>query len=580
MRILGLHDGTHDAGAALVEHGRVVAACNEERFTRRKGQGGWPTASIAACLAYATGPVDRVAFAGVVNPNPALRLARGVQARVALDGDAFWSDSDGPRARALSWLQFDSPFPHVTSDTALSGPLRGWMTAALRRAARASGVDAPVDLHDHHRCHAAAAWAGAGAPHAAVLVADGVGDGLATSAWEGHGPTLTRRWALPYPHSHGLFYASVTGFLGFRPFRHEGKLVGLAAHGDPDAIPLAWPFRDTPDGLRFDLRFGAPLRAWLEPLRNARREDVCAWLQRGLEQDLLALARRARADTDAPVLALAGGVFANVRLNQRLAEDAGFARIHVFPHMGDGGLAVGAAILSATPDDAEGRGVAGRGIPSPPQDPLPAPLALGPDPADTAETLVQLRREGFHVEHRPDTALAVAELLARGQVVARCAGRMEFGPRALGNRSILAPANVPGVTTRLNAALRRDDFMPFAPLLREEDATDWIVLPDASRDGARTMTITAHAREALRTLAPAAVHVDGTLRPQLVAAARTPWLDDLLVAYRARTGLPALLNTSLNVHEEPIVARASEAAATFRAARLDALVLDDALVTR
>ncbi|MEN9785069.1 MAG: hypothetical protein RLZZ299_333, partial [Pseudomonadota bacterium] len=369
MRILGIHDGTHDAGAALHEDGRLVAACNEERFTRRKGQGGWPGASIAACRSYASGPIDRVAFAGVVNPNPVLRLARGLQSRVDLDGDAFWSDAPDVRTRTLAWLQFDSPFPRLTSDAVLSGPLRAGVASALRRAANHAGLDAPVDLHDHHHCHAAAAWAHANAPHVAVLVADGVGDGLATSAWEGRGAGLVRRWTLPYPHSHGLFYASVTGFLGFRPFRHEGKLVGLAAHGDPDAIALPWPFEGDTDGMRFTRRFGAPLREWLSPLRGARREDVCAWLQRGLERDLLALARHARADTGAPVLALAGGVFANVRLNQRLAEDSGFARVVVFPHMGDGGLAVGAAILSDVLLDPAGRGVAGRGVPSPPQPP-------------------------------------------------------------------------------------------------------------------------------------------------------------------------------------------------------------------
>lgn len=570
MRILGIHDGTHDAGAALVEDGRVVAASNEERYSRRKGDGGWPAASLAACLAAAPGPVDAVAFAGVANPNPVLRASRALQGRFRLDDGAFFAASPSASGRLAEWLQFESPFPRLQADHPASRALAPLVRAQLARTVRALGLDAPVFLHDHHLCHAASAWLTSGFDEGLVLVADGVGDGLALTAWEARGRVLRSLASRPYPHSHGLFYASVTALLGFRPFRHEGKLTGLAAHGDADAVDVPWPFSGPDDAPAFDLAFGAPLRDALSPLLRHRREDVCAWLQRGVERDLRRFAASLLARTGARDLALAGGLFANVRLNAVIGAIPGVARLHVFPHMGDGGLAVGAALASWAAL------APGQRVPPP----LGAPL-LGPSPTagDVAAVCRDLAAEGFHVERPPSMADAVADILARGGIVGRCAGRMELGPRALGNRSILAPADDPRVVTRLNAALARSDFMPFAPIVLEDALEAWTETPPALQQPARTMTTTVSAKPLMRARLPAVVHIDGTLRPQAVDAVGYPELRAILLAYRARTGLPALLNTSFNVHEEPIVATPAEAAATFRAARLDALVLEDALVT-
>ena len=334
-------------------------------------------------------------------------------------------------------------------------------------------------------------------------------------------------------------------------------------------MPLPWPFEGPVDARRFTVGFGPPLRAWLAPLRACRREDVCAWLQRGLTQDLLALARHEVATVGGEVLALAGGVFANVRLNQALAEGAGAARLHVFPHMGDGGLAAGAALSVAHRDG---------GVP---RERLPH-VFLGPSPEDVGRVLDGVGAP-FHVEHpaSPDVLTRrVAALLAAGKVVAVCRGPMEYGPRALGHRSILAPANDMEVTMRLNASLDRSDFMPFAPVILSDGHEDWIDLPARARHAATFMTVTAHARPRMRAALPAAVHVDGTLRPQIVEAGTQPFLHAVLTDYHTLTGLPAVLNTSFNLHEEPIVESAAQALATFERARLDALVLGDALVVR
>ena len=568
--VLGVFDGTHDAGAALVVGGRLVAAASEERFTRVKGQGGWPAASIAACLDEAGvsgAELTQVAFSGLVNPNPGLRLARPLQERWHLDDADAWNPT-GVRGRMVEALQLRSPFPKLQSGGRVMRTLSPVVRRALRAQLRRSlpGTRAGITLHDHHACHAGAAWHTAGWDEGLVLVADGVGDGLALSAWRGKGQGLERILAWPFPHSHGLLYATITAMLGYRPFRHEGKLAGLAAHGDPDAVPLAWPFQGPVRDRELVPGLGQPLRQKLAPLSRCEPEDVCAWLQRGLEADLVGLLAALHVDTGLGKIALAGGVFANVSLNRAVARLPGIEAVWVFPHMGDGGLAAGAALLGA-----------------PPRAPVAMQHAfLGAAVGDPTAALGGLG-EGARVRH-PDgleaLADATAEIIAGGGIVAVCRGRAEYGPRALGHRSILASAADPNMNARLNRALRRSDHMPFAPAMLAEDAAADLDFVRPITQAARFMTVTAGARPGLVVDCPAVVHVDGTLRPQLVHAESTPFLHAVLVALRRRTGRGVALNTSFNVHEEPIVQTLEDAVQAWNQAGLDALVLGDALVER
>ncbi|MDP2309630.1 MAG: carbamoyltransferase C-terminal domain-containing protein [Pseudomonadota bacterium] len=564
MVVLGIYDGTHDAGAAVVQDGVVVAASSEERYTRSKGQGGWPEHAIRECLTR-VGAVDIVAYSGFVNPNPVLRGFRSAQKRFKLDDGWFYQEHPGAGARLAEWMQFESPFPHLRSE---SGAVRA-LTPALRRMlarhVRYAVATAPVELYDHHRCHAAAA--AYTAPHidTLVVIADGIGDGLALTVYRSSARGLERLAAMPYPHSYGLLYATLTGFLGFRPFRHEGKLTGLAALGDPAAVRVPFPFTGPRDARTFTEHFGAPLRPWLEGLRPYRREDVCAWLQKGLEDELGGLVAAWMARTGLGHVALAGGVFANVRLNQHIGALPGLSSLHIFPHMGDGGLAVGAALLAwATRTPGAG--------------PTAIPHAfLGPS-WDADAIGGALVRAGLPARRVQDLEEQVAARLARGQIVARFDGAMEFGPRALGNRSILAAATDRAMTDRLNVALSRSDFMPFAPVLLAEDADEWVLGLETVREAARYMTVTAQARPAFAAACPAAVHVDGSIRPQLADPVTTRSLARTVAAYRRLTGVPAIINTSFNLHEEPIVRTPEEAVATWRAARIDALAIGPYLV--
>lgn len=564
MVVLGIYDGTHDAGAAVVRDGVIVAASSEERFTREKGQGGWPTHAIRDCLGR-TGDVDVVAFSGFFNPNPVLRGFRPAQRRFKLDDGWFWQDDPGPGGRFGEWMQFESPFPRLRSDSRAGRALTPALRALLGRHVRSEVANAPIELWDHHASHAASAHFTAGHDDTLVVVADGIGDGLALTIWRGLGGRLERLAALPYPHSYGLLYATLTGFLGFRPFRHEGKLTGLAALGDPAAVRVPFPFTGPPEARVFTQRFGAPLRPWLASLRPYRREDVCAWLQKGLEDELGGMVAAWMARTGIGRLALAGGVFANVRLNQHVAALPGVESVHVFPHMGDGGLAAGAALLSWAARTADARPTALRDT------------FLGPA-WDTDAIATALGEAGLPARRVQDLEEQVAERLSRGQIVARFDGAMEYGPRALGNRSILAAATDRTMTDRLNLALSRSDFMPFAPVLLADDAADWMDGLDHVRDAARFMTVTARARSALAEACPAAVHVDGTLRPQLADPVTTPGLARTVAAYRRITGVPAIVNTSFNLHEEPIVRSPAEAIATWQEARIDALAIGPFLV--
>lgn len=562
---LGVFDGTHDAGAALSQGGRLLAAVSEERLSREKGASGWPQRSVEAVLQTAgvdPADVDVVGFAGMVNPNPLLRLARGVQASWRFDDANLWDPADW-RGRLAEAAQLRSPFPRLRSD---GWAARAWsptIQARLQNSVHQQipRLRAPLSLHDHHQSHAAAGWGTFGAEEGLVIVADGVGDGQALTVWRGRGSALWPVLAWPFPHSHGLLYATVTAMLGFRPFRHEGKVAGLSAHGDAAAVPVPWPFEGPAEARRLRPGLGPGLRLALAPLKKARREDVCAWLQRGLEADLTALIDALIQRTGLGEIALCGGVFANVRLNQAISERPGVTGLWIFPHMGDGGLAVGAALLAG-------------GLPSP--EPL-STAALGPD----------LPEEGLRAalsrcpERRADPSpRAIAARLAVGQLVAICAGRSEFGPRALGQRSILASPRELGVVDRLNAALVRSPFMPFAPAVAEAQLAAAIDLPANARRAAQFMTITAPATSALRATGPAAVHADGTARLQRVTADDHPLLHAILTEHHALTGELALLNTSFNLHEEPIVQGPEDALRSWRQAGLDALLLGDTLIER
>lgn len=527
LTVLGIWDG-HDAGACLVHNGRLEIAISEERLVRQKRASGFPFQAVAACLRHAQikpSDVDLVAAAGRYG-----RLGHRVADRVYRRSDP---DRDPLSAASTLVRRAEIGLACVPGLRRLE---ERSSAAVLQARLRRLGIRAALQLVSHHDAHAWTARLVASSPDAMIVTMDGYGDGLA-----GTFDALTSdREELPSPRcSPALVYGAVTRLLGYSE-GDEGKVMGLAASGDP--APLDAFFRAVIGFGRCDPRLGGRVRrqeildadpANVAAALQARVEDVvCGWIE---------ARRRGRAH-----LAVSGGLFANVSLNGCLAHR--FDAVRVFPHMGDGGLCVGAAAAALD------------GAFQFPELPFLGPTVLQGD-LDAA-----LVRSGYPLTHPDDLEAELVERLASGDIVGRLVGRSEFGPRALGHRSILLRADRPDLVSRLNSALGRDPVMPFAPIRR-------------SGQGSATMTVVYAADAPLRAACPAAVHVDGTARTQLVSEQADPGLWRLLAMCEAR-GMPALINTSFNLHGEPIVETAEDALSTFEAAQLDALQLGDALVSR
>lgn len=560
--VLGLVDGISDAGAALFVDGELVAAVNEERLSRVKLQGGFPARSVDEVLRIGgvePRAVELVTVGGMATPSAVTRVFRGLQRRLGpCAGIAF----DRPRSPLLKLADLvryrlkittnrpDSPLGRIETNAA---------RALLRRALGDGLAGAPVAFAEHHEAHAATAFFGSGFDSALVLTADSLGDGCSLTVSRGEGRRLARLFAASPFVSFGTFFALVTRWLGFRPSRHEGKVAALAASGDAEAVPVPFPLRYEGGRLTYEGEWGLRAFCWLDRLSGCSREDVAAWLQRGLTVGVTAIARDWLRRTGLRRLAVAGGVFANVALNLSLLELPEVERLYVYPHMGDGGLAVGSALAVLRPE--------GFRMPR---------LYLGPE--YEADSLAAALAGVPHF--RPERpAEEVARLLAEGRVVARFTGRMEYGPRALGHRSVLAPAD-PGITAELNRRLNRSEFMPFAPAVLSDGAHQRLADLGRAPDCARHMTAAFRAKPALLREAPGAVHVDGTARAQVVRRSDEPELHAILAAYARRTGRRAVINTSFNRHEEPIVCRPEEAVRTFGDGGIDALLLGPFLAVR
>jgi len=554
---LGTWDG-HDAGAAVCVGGRLVAAMSEERLTRVKKQAGWPRRSIDAVMALAgVGPRDiaKVGLAGTTGRLPARLLARRFEARPPQQEDPLaWP------ARLYAAYQ-NGP----AGIAALAAVERVGSLRIARRRLAEIGIKAPVHLVDHHRAHAlggVAAVAGIPEVHerrgeqALIVTMDGYGDKISTAAWRSSRGRLELLQADGAASSVALLYGALTRLLGFSP-GEEGKVTGLAGACDvPDAAQLdidLHAFIEQAGG-RIHVRRRHAIAAMRKALRSGiPPEHLAAALQNALDRAVVGFIHHHAAATGLRDVAVAGGLFANVVVNGRLAAMCGDGKplrsFTVFGAMGDQGLCAGAAWHVGWPAR-----------------PVVGDLRIGV-PAGSIGGAAS--RSGGEQA----SAAAVVERLEAGQLVGVCRGRLEFGPRALGNRSILFDPRRNDLAATLGRRLKRPSIMPFAPILR---AADWARLFDQPYATVARSTAAMTLALPLRSDAPAipaASHVDGTARPQTIDRATDPWLHDVLDLWHQRTGCPALVNTSLNRHREPICATASDALAAAEATGLDAIVI-------
>jgi carbamoyltransferase len=566
---------SHEASAALLHDGVVVAAIAEERLTRVKGDGGrLPRRALEHVLrqaGIARTQVDCVAIVPdrfpedcIRHPRPGRELERRLRCL---------------RDRVLRRPLADVSVGHVQRALQAAGrdpDPRPYLRASRFLQREGFRPDAVLHCADHHASHAMAAAWGSGFDEAAVVTVDGVGQlGIHHTSGSFRAGVLTRTAVSDVPGtSAGWFYEGITELLGFRPLRHEGKVLGLAAWGDPKPLYDAFrrALRCSPSGATLTSDFAGMPEADAQRLAYLRtvalghaREDVAAAAQRILEEAVAPLVQSAIADVGARCVALNGGVFANVRLNQQIAALPGVERVFVFPGMSDTGNSVGAALLALADLDPPAFARARRGL---------GTVCWGPHYSE-AEVRAALDGAGIGYEVLPAERLVerVARAIHDGLVVGWFQGPMEFGPRALGHRSILASPSDATISTRLNARLQRDDFMPFAPSVLAEEAARIFRNVEPVRHAAEFMTVTLEVEPAWRSRIPAVVHVDGTARPQLVVRECHPLYHRLIERYRELSGTPLVLNTSFNVHEEPIVCAPGEAIRALVERRIDGLAI-------
>jgi len=590
--VIGISFGYHDSAAAIVRDGEIVAAAQEERFTRVRHDSSFPLNALRYCLHYAG--ISLAEVRGLFYyENPIKKLGRIASTYLSF----------GPRGYA----SFISDVPDwITRKVFVKQTIRRELQAAFGK----SSLIPPIHYIDHHVSHAAAAFFPSPFSDAAVLCVDGVGEWATTSAWVGKQNAIRPVWEICFPHSLGLLYSAVTYFCGFKVDSGEYKVMGLAPYGEPvyydkiidnliDLKPdgsfrLNMEYFDYAVGNcmvteKFVDLFDGPRRE-PEGIITKREFDLAASVQRVLEEAMLRIGRSLRDQTGQRTLCLAGGVALNCVANGKLLSERIFDQIWVQPAAGDAGGALGAA-LSGWHMQLGGARVVG------PSDQMKSTL-LGTSYSN-AEIEVALKAHGAVFEKLSDTELPnlVADLLAQGNVVGWFQGRMEFGPRALGARSILGDARNQTMQSVMNLKIKnRESFRPFAPAVLAEHTQTWFELDSASPYMLFVVDVqhthrkhVAQTERALngidllkcvRSTIPAVTHVDYSARVQTVGKDSNPRFRQLLEAFYRKTDCPVLVNTSFNVRGEPIVETPSNAYVCFMRTQMDCLVIGNYLLRK
>jgi carbamoyltransferase len=584
MRVLGISAFYHDSAAALIADGRIVAAAQEERFTRKKFDANYPRHAVEYCLkagGVTLADVDYVAF----YDKPFLKFERLLETYLTFSPRGFSSF----RMALPLWLR-EKLF------------LKSLLAGELKALEPNFDWDKRLAFSEHHLSHAASAFYPSPFQRAAVLTMDGVGEWATTSAGVGNGHELKIQKEINFPHSLGLLYAAFTYYTGFKVNSGEYKVMGLAPYGTPKYAQLIYDnlIDLKPDGSfrlnldyfnyctgltmtndRFDALFDGTPRMPAAPLEQ-RHMDLAASIQAVIEEAVLRLTRSLAVETGEANLCLAGGVALNCVANGKVLRDGKFENIWVQPAAGDSGGALGAALtiyhlyadrsrtVANTPDGMVGS-------------------YLGPE-FDDGETQTRLKAAGarYATLSRDRLIDRTAQALADGKAVGWFQGRMEFGPRALGNRSILADPRDPHMQKKLNLKVKyRESFRPFAPSVLREYVSDWF---DIDVDSPYMLMVAPvcerHLREMTseeqqlfgidklnvpRSSIPAVTHVDYSARVQTVHRETNPLYHDLISRFHALTGCPVLVNTSFNVRGEPIVCTPEDAFRCFMGSEIDVL---------
>jgi len=594
LRILGVSAFYHDSAAALIEDGRITACAQEERFTRKKHDAGFPDRAIEFCLSHAGTGLEDVDFVAFYD-KPFLKFERLLETYLAFAPRGFRS--------------FNMAIPVWLREKLFQKDL---LRKKFREFDPAFDWKNKLLFSEHHLSHAASAFFPSPFEDAVVLTMDGVGEWATTSVAQGHGNSLKVTKEIHFPHSLGLLYSAFTYYTGFRVNSGEYKVMGLAPYGEPEYADLIFDnlidlkddgsFRldqsyfDYCTGLRmtnakFDNLFGGPPRGEGE-LLDQRHMNLAASVQAVTEEVILRITRALAKETGAKNLCLAGGVALNCVANGKVLRDGAFDNIWVQPAAGDAGGALGAALAAYHLYQDQPRVDTGKG-----RDAMQGSY-LGPafEQPDIQERLTEA---GARFTVLDDDALITetAQALARGKAVGWFQGRMEFGPRALGGRSILGDARSPDMQKTLNLRVKyRESFRPFAPSVLCEDVADWfdidadspymLMVADVTEERRRAMTEDEQALFGIdklnvpRSDIPAVTHVDYSARIQTVHADTNPRYHALIKKFKDTTGCPVIVNTSFNVRGEPIVCTPEDAFHCFMGTGIEVLVVGNCFLLK
>ena len=591
MRILGLSALYHDSAAALIEDGRVVAAAQEERFTRKKHDASLPRHAINACLEIANMQLQDVDFVAFYE-KPFVKFERLLETYATMSPAGFGSF----RQAVPLWIK-----EKLFQKDMLIRELRGV----------APDVEWPEKLlfSEHHLSHAASAFFPSPFQNAAVLTMDGVGEWTTTSLALGDGANLSIQREIHFPHSLGLLYSAFTYHTGFKVNSGEYKVMGLAPYGEPrfaqtildhlidlkedGTFRLDQRYFNYCTGLtmtnaRFDDLFGSSPRKPETPLSQFHM-DMAASVQTVVEEAVLRLARSVKSETGASALCLAGGVALNCVANGKILAENIFENLWIQPAAGDAGGALGAALAAYHLHCGQPR-------PTPPSSDGMSGSFLGPS-FSQGDIEQRLTKVGATYTVHDNEALIenTAKALADNQAAGWFQGRMEFGPRALGARSIIANPTAPDMQKTLNLKVKfRESFRPFAPAVLREDVSEWFEMDGDSpymllvsnvRGDKRVAVAESTASgleklQSVRSQIPAVTHVDHSARVQTVSEETNPKFHALLEAFKSLTGFPVLVNTSFNVRSEPIVCTPEDAFRCFMATELDLLVIGNCILRK
>ena len=592
MKLLGISAHYHDSAASIVINGKIIAAAQEERFTRKKHDPSFPSNAIKYCLKEAgVGILDLDGL--VYYDKPLLKFERLLESYLA----------SAPRG----FRSFVMAMPIWLKDKLY---LKETLKREFSEIAGCKKIELPRILFtEHHQAHAASAFYPSPYERAAVLCMDGVGEWATTSVWLGNGRSLTPQWEINFPHSLGMLYSAFTYYTGFKVNSGEYKLMGLAPYGEPvykdlirehlvdikndGTFRLDMSYFNYIAGLtmtnsKFNDLFGGPPRL-PESDVSQKEMDIAASIQEVTEDIVLKICRTIRSETGEENLCLAGGVALNCVANGRLSREGLFKSIWIQPAAGDAGGAIGAALAVYHDEDVSRREVN-------PQDSMRGSY-LGPN-FNVSQIEEQLDEHSAIYEVLPDKELfdRLAQLLDEGKVIGWFQGRMEFGPRALGGRSIIGDPRSTQMQSVMNQKIKyRESFRPFAPSVMAEKVSDWfehqndspymLMVAPLKEDKRLSMTEEQKVLFGIdklnvpRSLVPAITHVDYSARIQTVHKGTNPRYYNLIQRFEEKTGCPMLINTSFNVRGEPIVCSPKDAYKCFMRTEMDYLVIENHLLS-